>query len=92
MLSRVEDITGFERRRFWGGTFHHIGHRLLRMHGEVVDLDSRFTILDSGEADSFLRDSTETIDRSFFKDKTHPRPGPLSDIISMSRNTCLTIP
>ena len=89
MLHRVEDLTGFESRRFWGGTFHHIGHRLLRMHGEIIDLDGRFTILDSGEAESFLRDATETTDRSFFRDKTHPKPKPLANIISMSRNTCL---
>jgi DNA helicase-2/ATP-dependent DNA helicase PcrA len=92
MLHRVEDLTGFESRRFWGGTFHHIGHRLLRMHGDVIDIDSRFTILDSGEAESFLRDATETTDRSFFRDKTHPKPKPLANIISMSRNTCLGFP
>ncbi|RKX31669.1 MAG: ATP-dependent helicase [Verrucomicrobia bacterium] len=89
MLHRVEDLTGFGSGRFWGGTFHHIGHRLLRMHGEVIDIDGRFTILDSGEAESFLRDATETVDRSFFRDKTHPKPKPLSNILSMSRNTCL---
>lgn len=92
MLHRVEDLAGIEGHRFWGGTFHHIGHRLLRMHGEVIDLDQRFTILDSGEAESFLRDAVETVDRAFFKDKRHPRPGPLSNVISMSRNTCLDFP
>ena len=30
-------------------------------------------------------------DRTFFKDKTHPRPGPLHAIISMSRNTQLPL-
>ncbi|MEZ5275487.1 MAG: ATP-dependent helicase [Opitutaceae bacterium] len=89
MLHRVEDLSGVDSYRFWGGTFHHIGHRLLRMHGEAIGLDQRFTILDSGEAESFLRDAVETVDRGFFKDKQHPRPGPLSNIISMSRNTCL---
>ena len=38
MLSRVEDLTGYEPRRFWGGTFHSIGHRLLRLHGDTVGL------------------------------------------------------
>ena len=36
MLSRVEDLTSYEPRRFWGGTFHSIGHRLLRLHGDAV--------------------------------------------------------
>ena len=29
----------------------------------------------------------EAADKGFFKDKTHPRPGPLHAIISMARNT-----
>src|SRR5579863_4693813 len=31
MLHRVQDLTGVEPRHFWGGTFHSIGHRSLRM-------------------------------------------------------------
>src|ERR1022692_2647253 len=32
MLHRVNDLTGIESGRFWGGTFHGMGHRALRMH------------------------------------------------------------
>ena len=91
MLKRVEDLTGFEPRRFWGGTFHSIGHRLLRIHGESVGLAKNFTILDAGEAESVLKGAVEAIDKSFFKDKTRPKPGPLSSIISMACNTRGTI-
>ncbi len=91
MLKRVEDLTGFEPRRFWGGTFHSIGHRLLRIHGEAVGLAKNFTILDAGEAESVLKGAVEAIDKSFFKDKIRPKPGPLSSIISMARNTRGTI-
>ena len=91
MLKRVEDLTGFEPRRFWGGTFHSIGHRLLRIHGESVGLAKNFTILDAGEAESVLKGAVEAIDKSFFKDKTRPKPGPLSSIISMACNTLGTI-
>lgn len=87
MLKRVEDLTGFEPRRFWGGTFHSIGHRLLRIHSDTVGLAKNFTILDAGEAESVLKAAVEHVDKSFFKDKTHPKPGPLSSIISMARNT-----
>ena len=87
MLSRVEDLTGIEPRRFWGGTFHSIGHRLLRMHGEAIDLPKNFTILDSSEAETVLKQAVERIDSSFFKNKIHPKPGPLGAIISMARNT-----
>lgn len=91
MLRRVEDLTGFEARRFWGGTFHHIGHKLLRLHGEIVGLTKGFTILDEGEAEALMRDSVDEADKGFFKDKTHPRPGVLRDIVSLSRNTCSSI-
>ncbi|HVW19888.1 MAG TPA: ATP-dependent helicase [Opitutaceae bacterium] len=87
MLHRVQDLTGIEPARFWGGTFHSIGHRALRMHGEAIGLAKGFTILDAEEAEGLLRDAVEAADKAFFKDKTHPRPGPLHEIISLSRNT-----
>ncbi len=91
MLGRVEDLTGYEPRRFWGGTFHSIGHRLLRLHGDAVGLAKNFTILDAGEAETVLKHAVEAVDKTFFKNKTHPKPGPLSSIISMARNTCSSI-
>ena len=90
MLHRVQDLTGVEPGRFWGGTFHSIGHRALRMHGEAIGLPRTFTILDAEEAEGILRDAVEESDKGFFKDKTHPRPGPLHEMISMARNTQLS--
>jgi DNA helicase-2/ATP-dependent DNA helicase PcrA len=87
MLHRVQDLTGVEAHRFWGGTFHHIGHKILRIYGESIGLPRSFTILDAEEADSLLREAVEEKDKVFFKDKTHPRPGPLFEIISFARNT-----
>ncbi len=91
MLHRVHELTGVESGRFWGGTFHSIGHRSLRMHGETIGLPRSFTILDADESEGVLRDAVDETDRGFFKDKTHPKPGPLHAIISMSRNTQLPL-
>ena len=91
MLHRVQDLTGVEPARFWGGTFHSIGHRTLRMHGEAIGLPRTFTILDADESESLLRDAVESADKTFFKDKTHPRPGPLHSVLSMARNTQLSL-
>ena len=91
MLHRVHELTGVEPARFWGGTFHSIGHRSLRMHGETIGLPRTFTILDAEESEGVLRDAVDQADKGFFKDKTHPRPGPLHAIISMSRNTQLSL-
>ncbi len=91
MLHRVHDLTGVEPARFWGGTFHSIGHRVLRIHGEAINLPRNFTILDADESESLLKQVVETEDKNFFKDKTNPRPGPLFSVISLSRNTQLSL-
>ena len=91
MLHRVHDLTGVEPGRFWGGTFHSIGHRALRTHGDAIGLPRSFTILDAEESEGVLRDAVEAGERAFFKDKTHPRPGPLHSLLSMARNTQLPL-
>jgi DNA helicase-2/ATP-dependent DNA helicase PcrA len=91
MLHRVHELSGIEPKRFWGGTFHSIGHRSLRMFGEAIGLAKNFTILDAEEAERLLKQTVESQDRTFFKDKTRPKPGPLFGIISLARNTQLTV-
>jgi DNA helicase-2/ATP-dependent DNA helicase PcrA len=91
MLHRVHDLTGIEPARFWGGTFHSIGHRVLRIHGEAINLPRNFTILDADESESLLKQVVESEDKLFFKDKTNPRPGPLFNVLSLSRNTQLPL-
>jgi DNA helicase-2/ATP-dependent DNA helicase PcrA len=92
MLYRVQELTGIEPRSFWGGTFHSIGHRVLRMYGEEIGIPKNFTILDAEESERLLKQTVESQDRAFFKDKTHPKPGPLFSIVSLSRNTQLDLP
>lgn len=91
MLHRVQDLTGIEPARFWGGTFHSLGHRALRIYGEAINIPKNFTILDAEESESLLKQTVEREDKLFFKDKTNPRPGPLFDVLSLARNTQLTI-
>ena len=91
MLHRVQDLTGIEPQRFWGGTFHSLGHRALRIYGEAIKLTRNFTILDADESESLLKQTVESVDKTFFKDKTHPRPGPLFNVLSLARNTQLNI-
>src|SRR5471032_247682 len=91
MLHRVHELSGIEPKRFWGGTFHSIGHRSLRMFGEAIGLAKNFTILDAEEAERLLKQVVESQDKAFFKDKTRPKPGPLFGIISLARNTQLTV-
>ncbi|MFH1499459.1 MAG: ATP-dependent helicase [Verrucomicrobiota bacterium] len=91
MLHRVQDLTGVEPGRFWGGTFHSIGNRALRIYGDAIGLPKNFTILDADESESLLKQVVETEDKTFFKDKTNPKPGPLFSVLSLARNTQRTL-
>ena len=40
--------------KVWGGTFHAIATRLLRLHGRSIGLEPSFTILDRGDAEDLM--------------------------------------
>ena len=88
MLERVEDLTGVSRRHLWGGTFHSIGQRILRIHGEKIGLKRHYTILDEGEAETLLKNAIQAVDPKFIKGKHNPKPKVLANLISYARNTC----
>lgn len=88
MLERVEGLTGVASHKFWGGTFHHFGQRVLRVHGERIGLEKNFNILDASEAESLLGEVIRERDGYFLKDKSNPKVGVIFDIISYARNTC----
>ena len=92
MLDRVYSLTECEPRRFWGGTFHSIGNRFLRIEGRSIGISSDFTIMDSEDSVSALKNAAEKACPKFFSNKENPRPALLMDIISYARNTCLSIP
>src|SRR5471032_2633525 len=69
MLHRVQTLTGREPRQFWGGTFHSLGHRTLRMYGDAISLAKNFTIHDADESDGLLKQAVEAGDKLFFKNK-----------------------
>jgi DNA helicase-2/ATP-dependent DNA helicase PcrA len=65
MLRRAEALLG-DRRGFgapgggagtskiWGGTFHSVAHRLLRMYGRAVGLPESFSVMDQNDAADLL--------------------------------------
>jgi DNA helicase-2/ATP-dependent DNA helicase PcrA len=67
MLRRVDQILDCKRtaattgrpgpaaRRIWGGTFHAVATRLLRLHGRSVGLPQEFTILDRGDSEDLMQ-------------------------------------
>ncbi len=56
MIRRAGQIaaTASELSRVWGGTFHAIAHRLLRMYAESAGLSPDFTVMDQGDAQDVM--------------------------------------
>lgn len=91
MLDRVEDLTAVSRRQLWGGTFHSIAQRILRVHGERIGLKRHYTILDESEAESLLKNAISAVDPKFIKGKNYPKPKVVANMISYARNTCRSV-
>jgi len=90
MLRRVADLLPHDMSRLWGGTFHHVGHRLIRRHADRLKLDRNFTILDREDAKALL---TACLNDSPVdpKDKGFPKADVLQDIFSLTANTELAL-
>ncbi|MFN2596276.1 MAG: ATP-dependent helicase [Pyrinomonadaceae bacterium] len=86
MLRRVEQLTGGDVRRVWGGTFHRIANLILRRHAAALGYSENYTILDSEDARDLLNvcvddAGVDTRARRF------PKAEVLQDIISFANNT-----
>lgn len=88
MLERVEELTGVEAKRFWGGTFHSIGQRIIRANAQTLGISSNYNILDQGESELLLADCIRKAYPRFLKEKENPKAGVIANVISYSRNTC----
>jgi DNA helicase II / ATP-dependent DNA helicase PcrA len=86
MLERVQSLLPIETQRLWGGTFHSIGNRLLRKHGDRMGLSPGFSIMDR-EDQKDLMDTVVTnsgIDTTTYR---FPKPEVLGEIFSLADNT-----
>ena len=90
MMRRVSDLLGQELRALWGGTFHSIGARILRLHAETLGYQKDFTILDRDDAKDLIKAcmADAKIDK---KDKHFPKPDVLNEIFSLAANTHKTV-
>ncbi len=86
MLHRVSLLTRLELNQLWGGTFHHIGNRLLRPYARHLGLNSSFTILDQGDSKDLITSCISGL-QGEKKNKQFPSADILQDVISYSMNT-----
>jgi len=86
MLGRVGQLTQLEPHRMWGGTFHSVGARLLRRHGELLGYNENFSILDEADQRDLLRLCITDLDVEVEK-KRFPAPKVLASLFSLQVNT-----
>jgi len=85
MMSRVAALMAMDVSRLWGGTFHHLGHRVLRTHAKRLGYENNFLIIDADDAKQLVnRCIAETVKNDGPK---FPRGDVLRDVISFARNT-----
>jgi len=91
MMRRVSDLLQQEVPSLWGGTFHSIGNRILRIHADLLGYQRDFTIMDREDAkdllDACLGEAAIDVKATRF-----PKAEVLSDIFSLAVNTRKTIP
>jgi len=86
MMRRVEALLTIDTRKMAGGTFHSVGNRLLRQHGERIGLAPNFSILDSEDALELLEAATSDLKIPTLE-KRFPKGDVLLDLYSYTINT-----
>ena len=93
MMFRAKALLGVgpkQKFSLWGGTFHSLANRLLRIYGKHIGLESDFTIMDTADTDSLLK----LISKEFLKglsEKRKPSPAIFRETISFANNSKISI-
>ena len=90
MMERVGDLLGGSVADLWGGTFHSIGVRILRLHADRLGYRRDFTIADREDAKDLLN-ACITDAGIDVKAVRFPKAEALSDLFSMQVNTGQTL-
>ena len=86
MMRRVSDLLGQELRSLWGGTFHSVGARILRLHADTLGYRRDFTILGRDDAKDLIK-ACLTDAKIETKGSHFPKPDVLNEIFSLAGNT-----
>jgi len=93
MMDRVRSLLMIpteEKFSLWGGTFHSLAHRLLRIYGKQIGVASDFVILDAEDSKTLIKE----ISKEYFKNveiKHKPSPNLLQEAISFAVNSDISL-
>jgi len=83
MKDRISKVVGAEAKNLWMGTFHSVFARILRMEADKINYPSNFTIYDSDDTKSLMRD---LLKEQNLDDKTYKVSTVLNRISSAKNN------
>ncbi|MBI5684167.1 MAG: ATP-dependent helicase [Verrucomicrobia bacterium] len=86
MLHRVETLLGGDVAGLWGGTFHHVGNRVLRRHATLLGYRNDFSILDREDAGDLANACINDAKIDTTKER-FPKGDVLVEVFSMAVNT-----
>jgi len=86
MLRRVEEVARLDTRQIWGGTFHHVAHRVLREHAPVLGYAKGYSILDREDGRDVMSASIADCGLAVGA-RRFPKADVLIDLVSMAVNT-----
>lgn len=92
MVARVEALLAIDMARCSAGTFHHIGHRILRRYGEHVGLGSDFGILDSEDARAIMAQVIAELGLKALSARRFPEPKVLHALVGLAQGTGTPLP
>ncbi|MGN0335606.1 MAG: DNA helicase PcrA [Lachnospiraceae bacterium] len=86
MRERVDKIVGFGSESIWVSTFHSTCVRILRRHIDLLGFDTKFTIYDSDDQKSLMKDVMKAlqIDTKIHKERT------VLNVISHAKDECIS--
>jgi len=90
-LNQINEKSGissgqFSGRRLWGGTFHAVAARLLRMHGRSIGLEPEFTVHDRSDSEDLINVLRGELDLASAETR-FPRKSTCVDIYSRCVNS-----
>ncbi|MBU1202524.1 ATP-dependent helicase [Patescibacteria group bacterium] len=93
MIARVRHLLGIRKDAkfpLWGGTFHSVANRLLRIYGKAIGVEPNFTIMDSDDSESLIKMISKEMLVNM-SEKNKPSASLFKETISFATNSKLSI-
>ena len=87
MLTRAASLADARCQRVSGGTFHSIGHSVLRKYAELAGVQRNFTVLDQSDTEDLIDLLRRQV--KLGKDRRFPRKRTIAGIFSMMVNKAI---